>query len=327
MTGFASPAVTVQRDRWGRPLIIPPGGGTPVPYTRATTLAGAVDDLNGLIKWKINRAMVGIVERPDLLLAAAAHRDDEKQMYTIAEQALEAGGSTRAATIGTALHSLTERVDRGQELGVVPADYAADITAYEKAMTGYQPVHIEQMSVLDDLRVAGTPDLVVRCPDGRLRIADKKSGSISHPQKMAVQLALYAHALRYDITTGQRHPWGDDVDLDVGIIVHIPAGQGRADLYRLDLAAGWKVVPLACQVREWRKHGDLLTPVTTLPGPTAPGVAALINAATTIDQLNNLWATHQHEWNPELTFLAAARKAVITRDVTVASQAREGERA
>lgn len=42
---------TIQRDRWGRPLITPPDGGKPKPYTRASTLAKALDDNQGLIDW------------------------------------------------------------------------------------------------------------------------------------------------------------------------------------------------------------------------------------------------------------------------------------
>ena len=34
---------TIERDKWDRPLITPPDGGKPVGYTRASTLAKALD--------------------------------------------------------------------------------------------------------------------------------------------------------------------------------------------------------------------------------------------------------------------------------------------
>ena len=41
----------IPRDRWDRPLIIPPNGEQPVAYTRVSTLAKALDDLSQLMAW------------------------------------------------------------------------------------------------------------------------------------------------------------------------------------------------------------------------------------------------------------------------------------
>lgn len=38
------PTDAVRRDRWGRYLVVPPDGGKPVGYTRATTVAKALDE-------------------------------------------------------------------------------------------------------------------------------------------------------------------------------------------------------------------------------------------------------------------------------------------
>jgi hypothetical protein len=46
------PSSDIKRDRWGRPLITPPDGGKPVPYTRVSTLAKALDDKTALMRWK-----------------------------------------------------------------------------------------------------------------------------------------------------------------------------------------------------------------------------------------------------------------------------------
>src|SRR5690606_1008152 len=70
----------VQRDRWGRPLIVPPGGGDPVAYTRVSTLAKALDDTSNLMAWKQRVTAVGLARRQDLRTRLAgiiaSHPDD-----------------------------------------------------------------------------------------------------------------------------------------------------------------------------------------------------------------------------------------------------------
>jgi hypothetical protein len=299
---FTSPAPVIERDRWGRPLIKQPTG-KPVAYTRATTLAGAIEDLNGLMNWKVGVAMKGMAKRPDLALATAAHGDDKKKMQEIIDAALEAGGASSAATVGTALHSITERIDRGEEVGDVPIEYVADIAAYTSATETFERVHVEQMAVIDDIKVAGTPDLILR-HDGRLIVGDKKTGSIDYPHKMAAQLAIYAHCQAYDQATGARTPWGE-IDLDRALIIHLPAGTGTCKLVWLDIKAGWEAVQLALQVREWRKRKDLTEP---FGGVSLVNIATRINTALTVRELEIIWETNQHDWNDEYTSLAVTRK-------------------
>ena len=79
MTITDAPATELTRDRWGRPLIVPPEGGKPVGYTRVSTLAKALDDLNNLMAWKARKTAEGLVRRPDLLTlvsGAIANGDD-----------------------------------------------------------------------------------------------------------------------------------------------------------------------------------------------------------------------------------------------------------
>ena len=135
------------------------------------------------------------------MLAAAAADPADNRLDEIVEKAVE--HSTAAATTGTSLHALTERLDRGQKLGAVPEPYGADLKAYEKATAGIEWTDIETFRVLDGWRVAGTADRVGRI-DGTLVIADIKTGSIDYPLKFAMQLAVYARSLPYDIGTDTR---------------------------------------------------------------------------------------------------------------------------
>lgn len=306
MSVLTTPKPEVKRDRFGRPYIIPEGGGKPKAYTRATTLAGTTEDTYALGKWLQRQAALGFVDRPDLILAVAAARDDRQRLDEICEAAIEASKANAAATVGTAVHALTEVIDRGGELPVVPAAYQADLDAYRAATANLRPVHIEQMVVLDDIEVAGTPDRIVEIPDGRHVVADIKTGKIDYgSQKIAIQLALYAHGRGYDVTTGARFDL-PPVDQERAIVVHLPAGTGQAELHWIDIAAGWEAVDLAVRTRTWRKRRGLLTPCEL-----APDLAALIATAPSVEALERLYHANTGSWTAEHTAAAAARKAQL----------------
>lgn len=247
----------IQRDRYGRPMVKVPGSSKRVAYRRCTTFVGCLEDTYNLMLWKQRQTALGMGQRPDLVLAAAAaDPGDKKLLNDIAEKACEHAFGSAAATTGTALHSLTERVDRGQPLGAIPAEYRADIDAYRAATEGIEWVGIESFRVHDDWKVAGTADRIGRAPNGRLRVYDIKSGSIDYPHKMAMQLAMYARSKPYDIATDKRYDQGE-IDPNTGIIIHLPAGEGRCDLYEINIGAGWGACIIAKKVWDWRGTKDL----------------------------------------------------------------------
>lgn len=248
----------ISRDRYGRPLIVPKGGGKPVAYTRATTIANSLDDPSALTAWKMRMAAIGLTVRSDLLLAISASQEDKMAINKYIEDAMEVAGASRAATIGTALHAFAEKLDLGQELGPIPEEWAGDIRAYEQATKQLNNLFIEQFCVLDKYKVAGTPDRVVEYKGERF-IADIKTGRIDHPNNIAIQLAIYANGNPYDIATGSRGNWGN-VNKDKAIIIHLPAGTGLCKLVWIDIAEGWKGVQFAMKVRQWRDKKGLATP-------------------------------------------------------------------
>jgi hypothetical protein len=324
MTTLTTPTPEIERDRYGRPMVIPPEGGKKIAYTRATTFVSVLEDTYNLSRWQQRMVAIGLADRPDLLLSVAAHRDDRDQLNEICGKASEAAQAHAGATIGTALHALTERLDRGQELGVVPDQYLPDIAAYTEATKGLVATHIEQFTVLDSLKVGGTPDRVVKYRRKRY-IADLKTGSIEWGiGKIAMQLAVYARSLCYDITTGQRT--SHDADLERGIIIHSPAGTGTTTLYWVDLITGWEGVKHAKWVREWRTHkmADLTEPfIQTM---SRDPVANAIWAAKTVEELNGVWAEYRAVWTPEWTTIAAKHKETIETK-TGLDNVREGVKA
>jgi hypothetical protein len=238
-------------------MIMPPKGSKRVAYQRTTTFVGALENLYNLMAWKQRQTVLGVGQRKDLqLAAAAADPDDKKTLNDIADKAMEQAQSSAGATTGTALHSLTERIDRGDELGYVPTEYQADLRAYQQATTGIDWVGIEAFRVHDEWKVAGTADRI-GYHNGRLRIFDIKTGSIDYPHKMAMQLAMYARSTPYDIATDKRGE-PDPIDLNTGIIIHLPAGEGRCELHEVNIAKGWGACLIAKQVHTWRAEKDLL---------------------------------------------------------------------
>lgn len=312
---FALGEPEIQRDRWGRPMIIPPNGGKAVAYTRATTLAGAIEDSSGLIKWKSGMTLLGAAKQPHLAMAALAAADNKSELYKLAEKAAEAAGSDIASLTGTAMHTFTERIDRGQEIGDVPDLFRPDVLAYQEATIAMKRLHIEQLVVCDELKAAGTPDLIVEW-DGVRYIADKKTGSVEYPHKMAAQLGIYAHSQHYDIATGKRTPL-PGVDGQRGIIIHLPAGEGVAKLYWVNIAAGWDAVQLGVKVREWRSRKGLLEPIDDFSmaavnlqtaGLIGDPVVAQLEAAGTVFDALRVFDDNKNVWTP-------AHAAVLTERI------------
>ncbi len=252
-------AATIPRDRWKRPLIIPPGGGDPIPYTRVSTLAKVLDDASNLNAWTGRKALEGALRRPDLLTRAAGilangnpDEDDaaKSAMNRILAEAKEAAGASSGASAGTGFHLLTEAVDRGEEPLFVPVEDEVRLDAYRNAVLGYRALDIETFVVVDTLHAAGTFDRLWRCPDGRVRVGDLKTGrwEARYPGATAQQLAIYAHGKRYDPATGERTDLHPDLDLDTGLLVHLPA-TGGCQIIPLNIAAGWRAANVAAQVR------------------------------------------------------------------------------
>lgn len=250
--------VEVERDRYGRPLIIPKAGGKPVAYTRATTIANSLDDPSALTAWKMRMAAIGLTVRNDLLLSISAAGDDKMAINKYIEDAMEVAGASRAASIGTALHSIAEKLDLGQSPGPIPDEWAGDIRAYELTTGHLKKFFIEQFCVLDKYKIAGTPDRVIEYK-GEKFIADIKTGRIDHPNNIAIQLAIYANGSPYDVATGRRGSWGD-INKEKAVIIHLPAGTGLCKLVWIDIKEGWKGVQFAMKVRQWRDKKGLVTP-------------------------------------------------------------------
>lgn len=322
-----APAGEPKRDRYGRYLLPGPGGGKEQAWTRATTFAKSISDSFGLTNWQLRMAVKGVAARPDLYaLAASAPVDDKATLDRVAKDAKEAAAASSGANLGTAIHTFTERLDSGEQV-TVPAQWAADVESYRDALAAARveavPAWIERIVVVPRYRVAGTLDRIVRLADGRLAIADLKTGKdLSYGWlEIAIQLALYANAEAMWDPAADRYVDMPPVDRNEALVMHTPVGQGRTTLHRVDIVAGWEAADLVGQVRQWRTRRDLATAWPAASGADAAArlarvhgnnLLARVGAAASLDALTALWRDNQATWTPEHTAAAAARKAALT---------------
>ena len=268
-----------KRDRWGRPLIVPDGGGKAKPYTRASSAAKAIEDTYGLELWARRNVAFGLAHDSSLVARILAlggspstwSKDDKQAATKVCDDAAGIAQAHKAADIGTAVHVMVERINRGETVAGGP--YQADLDAYSQAVAEMawtiDPELVECRMVCDELEMAGTCDIVPRLGD-IYAIADLKTGASVEYGGLgySAQLAAYANGDLYDPADDTRRRL--DIDQSTGYIVHLPAGEGRCSIYAVDLTAGYRAAVLANEVRAIRKASKkFLTPIT-VAAPSAP---------------------------------------------------------
>jgi len=270
-----------QRDRWGRPLVSDPSGGSkPLAYGRPSSFGDMIADKFNLQKWGKRQVVIGMANTPSLAARVMAAGGDKKLLDAIAEDALAAAKSNERADIGTALHRIIERQIAGEAVELVEP-YAADVAAFWACLdaTGFtihsldgRPMS-EIKCVNDEYQLAGTFDLVLEDASGTCYIADLKTGASLDFGHIgyAVQLAVYRDSLMYDCATGVRSDM-PPMHAATGLIVHLPAGEGVCRLMDVNLEAGRQMARLCAEVRSIRKVKtisvrDITVPVAPQPEP------------------------------------------------------------
>lgn len=288
----------VRRDQWGRYKILPPDGGKPTGYQRATTLAKMLEDTSNLTAWACRMTLLGAAQRPDIIASVqTTDPDDRKALNALVERAKEIGGANVRRELGTALHKMVELSHADADY-TVPEAYAADVAAINRAIdvAGFDVVteFSERILVCDSIRVAGMCDLVLRRrSDGRLFIGDLKTGSSVKYGALgwATQLSIYSMAdaiyeqgLADDGTEDRRVPM-PEVDRSQAFIIHCEPQSGSAQIHRL--AIGAEFVDLAVAVREIRKRRDLLVKFEGGGTDTQAGVDPVARTAEVVGSVED----------------------------------------
>jgi hypothetical protein len=260
-------------------------------WMRATRLASVIADSYALNAWRNRMAVYGVAQQPALIatLQRLDVREDRAEIEAIVEDAIRLADGIDRAALGTRIHLATEQIDRRiqhMENGGNPTDIEftePDLihhvanwkTALENA--GIEIIAIEDIIAVADLGVAGRLDRIgltteplhisigtgdnfriIIVPADTYIIVDLKTGkSLEHAwHEVAVQLALYAnHTHRFrEGAEGDDLKWYApllNMEKRVALVVHIPAMEGGAYLYGVDIEKGWHGAKLARQVADW----------------------------------------------------------------------------
>lgn len=255
----------IPRDRMQRPLIIPPGGGKPVAYTRVSTFAKALSDNDSLSQWKRKMIVEGVLANPGLLqdlmhaasCASPATRPDLINRYI--EAFHDAGGGNVGSKWGTALHGLTEFVDADgwvPEQGTIPADLFDALHRYIALVRDIEMIACEGFVVVDEIKAAGSYDRIMLLPDGRLVIGDIKTGPKIHSNvaETQIQLACYARGVHYAPDGTREVGPLEGIDTSMGVLIQISRDNTGDRLLELDLDQGWEDAQVALDVRKRRSR-------------------------------------------------------------------------
>lgn len=322
----------VDRDEYGR-YKIPPftdPEGKPIPHTRVTTFCKTVVDTYALTQWEKRMVAKGVALKQELYaLAAATPLDDKKTLDRLTDDAKSAAGAGSAASLGTALHSFTEQVDRGED-PEVPSQWKKDIEAYkdlvQSAGIEIPEWGIERRIVVSRFTIAGTLDRLVKLhkdlnvkvngedfhlPAGTWVIGDVKTGkTLKYSwQEISIQLATYANADAMWNGSEQQFEDLPDVNKDIALVIHLPVGKGKASLHGVDIASGWEAAALCSKVRNWRKNRNLASEI-----PVTVSWEDQIRAATSRRDLSKIWekASRAGEWTTDLENLGQDRLKEIS---------------
>lgn len=238
-------------------------------YGRISGAAKILDDASGLVDWAACAAAVGVVRDPGLMAGISAlasqHADPwnvpaaKRPLKEMVYRARQRGGGSQAADIGTAYHTFTELVDAGKKPEFMPEPFDRLVAEYERCIrdTGLEVLETELFVVNDELQLAGSLDALVRLPDGRVVVCDKKSGKhdAGYPLGVTTQTAVYANSVRYDQETGERAPLHSDLDVSNTLLLHHPVRtEGSKCLpYLLDAVKGIELARLADRVKSETK--------------------------------------------------------------------------
>ena len=251
-TGQADPIVN------GRYQLPSPDGKGRKQYTRATNIAKLLDDTYNLTQWAKRQVALGVARTPSIAAAVNADHDDKRRLDQLCEQALTIAGGTEKRDLGTALHRLIERHDRAELHH--DGEWRDHIAAYDAALTAHRLTirreWCEVVLVNETYGIAGRVDRLLEDPEGRLVVADLKTGGFKSWLSWATQFAIYATSTHY---------W-DPVDdclipIEPGMIrqdhslaIHLPAQETppHCQIHALSVPAGLDAMLMALEVRRMR---------------------------------------------------------------------------
>lgn len=320
-----------ERGKFGWAKIAQPDGGEEL-YRRATTVAGYMEDKEGLIGWKSAMAAFGFAKSKSLLSALSVldWKNDKDKVKDIVSRAQSLGGADDAADLGTAFHRVIERHVAGEviDYDTLPEGFGDALDAFIQFSKDFGlTVAASELTVVDDAhQIAGTADAVftfdedITTPFGKLEagvgvIGDFKTGSVSElsGMKMSQQLSIYSHADPYHAGKGIRTEWPCSINSDIGLVLKVDLDSGVIVPWWLDLKAAYEWIELSLKVAATRtkaRKAIKQAAVATSKGTNvkagteklgAREVGKLITAATKLSELTEIKAEHGDVFTETMT--------------------------
>lgn len=274
--------VNIPLDRWNRYILPHPETGKEMHWTRMTTAADTLEDKYGIIDHKARMVAYGMGISPDLvnLAMSAEGVEDKDVLNAVVKQAEQRAAAERKANIGTTLHKLTQKIDRGDSDVRIPEIHRDRIIRYKTAVAQHQlkfPIEwIEAIVCIPDLGLCGSTDRGAEWPHSpEPVIYDLKTGSLDYAKvKIAQQLGGYANSKWvWDKAAKQWLPL-PPFNREIALVMWLPAETDEEPkLYKVNIAEGWRILNQSMEVRSLRsgrgKH--LFTEITAdaLPTPAA----------------------------------------------------------
>lgn len=259
----------IMRDPDGSPLIVPPGEDQPVPYRRISYLPSVVDNLGGIMRWKLQLLALQVAKDSGLAARIALCEYGTPELRELLDEAHDAAGGNIKADWGTQTHVY---IEHEADHGDMPDEMSYDVAAYHCALErrGVTVLATELFVVDDERRLAGTLDAIYHVPSLGIVIGDAKTGTF-HPMSCAIQLAGYAGARRFepdpsDPTRGERFDLPASLNRSRGVVARIPRLGGSCTLTPVDLDRGRELLDLAMKllphqdrtIGAWCPDGDLV---------------------------------------------------------------------
>jgi hypothetical protein len=328
---IAVPGAGLQRDRWGRPLLVPRGMPKTVktPYTRASSLSDFVSNDRGIQIWERRYLIRGMGANQDLQELAACesyntglvgpgdpaedtreNRASGRRLDEIGERALERMKIHEKADYGTAVHQATEPGSRA-----IPSPrMRADVESFAPTLAA-EGIHILQTEAFvanDTLMSAGTFDHLLWVPGYGVIIGDKKTGKMN-PYEFGIQFSTYANGEAYDVYTDERSVIHPDLNPEWGMVIWMPALQGKTLLKMIDLRVGYEDAKRAAEVRDAQKERRLIdAPPGFFRKRRAAELHNLLMTAPDMETLFQLRRDHRDIWSDDYSAVARLRVEEIS---------------
>jgi len=253
----------VERNHHGQ-YLLPNEAGEIVAHVRVSTFAETVARDAELVEYQHRTLAKGISISPDLIALGSAIPSvdfDKDRWRELVSTGQDRGGSNYRSNLGTAMHFITERWNRGERGFDVPEYLKLHLEQYlallHAAGITILPEMLERVLVQRGFQLGGCLDNAVRW-DGKMIIGDLKTGKDMKYGRLAKLVQLWAYSeldQLWDTSAKEYEPRPPELVRGEALIISVPL-DGTAELFVLDLSDVEQLATLTDGIREWRKIAD-----------------------------------------------------------------------